>query len=191
VEKTKGQESTLRITRRDILKVSLVAGMTLATSEVSGVTLASTVERAPDNRPEYAKGRFLKSMNCSQAILETYGPAMGLPVESARRVAAAFAGGMGMGSECGAVTGAFLVIGMKYGRIRDSDSRADKETFKRVAEFVKEFKARYTYINCSELLKVDMGTPEGVKEASRKGLFNSLCPSYVKAAAEILDKILV
>jgi C_GCAxxG_C_C family probable redox protein len=182
--KEKQHEPTSTITRRDVLKLSLAAG------GVSSLTLAANNEKTPDNRPEYAKGRFLKSMNCSQAILETYGPALGLPTESARRVSAAFAGGMGMGSECGAVTGAFLVIGMKYGKTRDDDSRADNETFKRVAEFVKEFKARHKYINCSELLKVDMGTPESVKEASRKRLFTSLCPNYVKTVAEILDKIM-
>jgi hypothetical protein len=55
---------------------------------------------------------------------------------------------------------------------------------------VKEFKARYGYLNCSELLGVNMGIPEGVKEAARKGLFTSRCPLYVKTAAEILEKIL-
>lgn len=187
----KKNESTNGITRRDVLKLSLAAGAAVAVNGAAKAGLAAQTEKTPDNRPEYAKGRFLKSMNCSQAILETYGPSMGLPTETARRVAAPFAGGMGMGSECGAVTGAFLVIGMKYGKTRDDDSQADNETFRRVAEFVKQFKARHTYITCSELLKVDMGTPEGVKEASKKGLFTSVCPGYVKTAAELLDKILV
>ena len=191
MEREKKHDSTGKVTRREVLKLSLAAGATLAAGGATRSALAAQNEKVPENRPEHAKGRFLKSMNCSQAILETYGPSMGLPTETSRRVAAAFAGGMGMGSECGAVTGAFLVIGMKYGKTRDDDSRADNETFKRVAEFVKEFKARHIYINCSELLKVNMGTPEGLKEASRKGLFTSVCPNYVKTAAEILEKILV
>jgi len=66
----------------------------------------------------------------------------------ARCVAAAFAGGMGMGSECGAVTGAFMVIGLKYGKTVDKDSGADQETFERVAEFIKEFKAKHNHIGC-------------------------------------------
>ena len=121
------------LSRRDLLKFSLAAGATLATGGIARISAAATKETTPADKPEYAKNQFLKSMNCSQAILETYGPSLGLPVEQARKVAAAFAGGMGMGSECGAVTGAFMVIGMKYGKTADTDSRADNETFKRLA----------------------------------------------------------
>ncbi|GFO68029.1 hypothetical protein GMLC_16080 [Geomonas limicola] len=174
--------------RRDLLKLSMAAGVTLATGGITKIVEAS--DSNPANKPEHAKNQFLKSMNCSQAILETYAPSLGMSVTQARKVAAAFAGGMGMGSECGAVTGALMVIGMKYGKTVDSDSAADAETFKRVAELVKEFKARHKHIGCSELLEADMGTPEGVRKAAGKGYFTSRCPGYVKSAAEILDKVL-
>lgn len=72
---------------------------------------------------EYAKQRLLRSMNCSQAILETYAEGMGMSVENARKVAGGM--GMGMGTECGATTGAFMVIGMKHGKTKDKDSTAD------------------------------------------------------------------
>jgi len=176
--------------RRHALKLCIVAGVTFATSGIPKMTNAASTSKSPANKPEYAKNQFLKSMNCSQAILETYAPSLGLPVEQARRVAAAFAGGMGMGSECGAVTGAFMVIGMKYGKTTESDSRADNETFKRVAQLTKEFKTRHKYITCSELLNTDMSTPEGVKSAASKGYFTTICPGYVKTAAEILDLVL-
>jgi C_GCAxxG_C_C family probable redox protein len=132
----------------------------------------------------------MKSMNCSQAVLETYARSMGMPEDTARRVAAAFAGGMGMGSECGAATGAFMVIGMKYGKTKDEDPGADEKTFSKVAEFIKEFKARHEHIGCSELLGVDMSTAEGVRQAMGKGLFTSACPKFVRSSSEILDKLL-
>ena len=188
---TEGATENCRcMNRREAIKLSLAAGFSIAAGGVATVVEASTRGKGPQNKPEYARQQFLKSMNCSQAILETYGPEMGLPVNQARRVAAAFAGGMGMGSECGAITGAYMVIGMKYGKTAESDSRADNETFKRLAEFNKQFKARHTHITCSELLQTDMGTPEGVKEAAGKGYFTSRCPLYVKSAAEILEKLL-
>ena len=87
-------------------------------------------------------------MNCSQAVLETYAEEMGLSVENARKVASAFAGGMGMGAECGAVTGALMVIGMKHGKIADKDAVADKETFSRVAKLVEDFKKAHGDISC-------------------------------------------
>jgi len=184
------KENCICINRRNVLKLSVAAGVTLAAGGISKIAEAATKEKSPANKPEHAKQQFLKSMNCSQAILETYGPDLGLPVSQARRVAAAFAGGMGMGSECGAITGAYMVIGMKHGKTTESDSRADNETFKRLAEFNKQFKARHKYLTCSELLETDMGTPEGVKSADGKGYFTSRCPGYVKTAAEILEKVL-
>jgi C_GCAxxG_C_C family probable redox protein len=114
-----------------------------------------------------------------------------MPALMARRAATAMAGGMGMGSECGAVTGALLVIGLKYGKTADTDQQADKETFQRVAALCKMFKARHEHLTCSQLLGVDMGSPEGVKEAEKLGLFAKKCPAYVRSAAEILDTILL
>jgi len=42
--------------------------------------------------PAAPEGTFLKSMNCSQVIMVAYAPMMGIPVETARRISAAFAG---------------------------------------------------------------------------------------------------
>jgi C_GCAxxG_C_C family probable redox protein len=141
------------------------------------------------NKPEHARNRFLKSMNCSQAVVETYAPSLGMTIEQARRVAAAFAGGMGMGSECGAITGALMVIGLKYGKTLDSDSQANVATFKQVATFINAFKARHKHLSCSGLLESEMWTPEGINNAAEKGYFTTRCPEYVKSAAEILEKI--
>ncbi len=176
--------------RRNLLKLSAAAGVALLVQGLPGISPGSAAE-APKNCPEHAVSRFLKSMNCSQAVLETYAPALGMSVKTARRIAAPLAGGMGMGSECGAVTGALLVIGLKYGKTRDEDAAADAATFKRVAQLVKEFKARHGHLGCSELLGVNMGDPEGIKEAEQKGLFTKQCPAYVRSAAEILEKVLV
>lgn len=178
--------------RRDVLMLTLGAGAIVA-FQAPVVSLA-TQPRPPapiPNKPEYAKNRFLKSMNCSQAILESYAESMGLSIETARKVSAAFAGGMGMGSECGAVTGAFMVIGLHYGKTADKDATADSETFSRVAKFVGAFKKEHGDISCSKLLGVDMSSPEGVKKAEKMGLFTSACPKFVETAARILDTLLV
>jgi len=182
--------SNVQCRRRDFLKLSAAAGVAMGVQGLAWPASLADAAVGPKNRPEYAEGRFLKSLNCSQAVLETYAPSLGMSVKTARRIAAPFAGGMGMGSECGAVTGAFLVIGMKYGKTRDQDPQADKETFSRVAKFVQEFKAKHGHIGCSALLGVDMGTPEGIKEAEKKGLFTKVCPQLVRSAVEILDKVL-
>jgi len=177
--------------RRDLLRLFAGAGRVVLTQPLSLLGCTATPPEIPANRLDHAVERFMKSMNCSQAVLETYAPGLGMSALMARRVAAALAGGMGMGSECGAVTGALLVIGLKYGKTTDTDQLADKETFQRVAGFCQEFKARHRHLGCSQLLGVDMGTLEGVKEAEKLGLFTKRCPAYVRSAAEILDTILL
>jgi C_GCAxxG_C_C family probable redox protein len=176
--------------RRDLLRFFMGAGLVALSQPLSFFGCTAPPPEIPKNHPDYAVDRFRKSMNCSQAVLETYAPGLGMSALMARRVAAGLAGGMGMGSECGAVTGALLVIGLKYGKTVDTDQVADTETFQRVAGLCREFKARHGHLGCSQLLGVDMGSPEGVKEAAKLGLFTKKCPAFVRSAAEILDTIL-
>ena len=65
-------------------------------------------------RSKHAVSCFKDGFSCSQALLSTYGDQFGLNHELALKVSGAFGGGMGrMGETCGAVTGAFMVIGLK------------------------------------------------------------------------------
>lgn len=143
-----------------------------------------------ETRVEHAVSRFKASMNCSQAVVETFAPTMEMSVLTARRISAAFAGGMAIGAECGAVTGAFMVIGMKYGKTKDRDMQADERTFAKLAEFIDQFQARHGQILCSALLETDMATSKGIEEAKRKGHFTRRCPLFVASAVEILEKLL-
>lgn len=176
-----GQNSD--ISRRELLRCSLAAGLAVATGGALGEALAAGNETIAGNRPEAATAHFLKSMNCSQAILETYAPAFGIRADQARKLATGFAGGMGMGHECGAVTAAYMVLGLAHGP-------KEGKVFPKIEAFNREFKARHRELGCSQLLGVDMGTKEGVKQAGKKGLFAARCPGYVKTAGEILEKIL-
>ena len=64
---------------------------------------------------ERAVSCFEKGFSCSQAVFSTYAEHSGLDHETALRIAGGF-GGMGrMGETCGALSGAFMVIGLKYG----------------------------------------------------------------------------
>lgn len=172
------------VSRRQVLKVSVAAaGVLLSGRGLAVAAGAAGVSEKPVDRPEKASKRFLESMNCSQAICEVYGPSFGVPADVAGRMGTGFAGGMGLGSECGAVAGAVAVLGLKYG----PDTG---RTMVKVTEFIAEFRKRCGETSCSKLLKVDMGTAEGIKAAADKGLFTSVCPGYVKTAGEILDKML-
>lgn len=138
----------------------------------------------------HAVSRFREGFNCSQAVVSSYAEGFGVSGETALKVAAGFGGGMHLGQICGAVTGAFMVIGLKYGATRAEDKDAKKKTYEVVGEFAEKFKARNGSFMCRELLGCDISTPEGAKIAQEKNLFASLCPKLVQDAAQILEEIL-
>ena len=116
---------------------------------------------------------------------------MGLDHELALRIAGAFGGGMArMGETCGAVTGALMAIGLKYGMTQAKDEAAREKTYKLAQEFMTKFKARHDSLVCRELLGYDLSSPEGRKAAHDKGLFSTLCPQLVRDAVEILEQML-
>jgi C_GCAxxG_C_C family probable redox protein len=142
------------------------------------------------NNPERAVSCFKETFSCSQAILSTYGPELGLEKEIALKVAGAFGGGMArMGEVCGAVTGAFMVIGLKHGKIKVEDEEAKEKTYLIVREFVERFKSRNGSIKCRELLGYDISTLEGIKLIKEKKLFYTICVKYVRDAAEIIEEL--
>ncbi len=134
--------------------------------------------------------RFCRGAACSQAIAGTYGPDFGLSREQAMKLASGFAGGMRLGETCGAVTGAFMVLGLKYAG-PDCDQRDRRQpVYAALAEFVEKFQQRNRVVICKDLLGCDISTPEGAQRATREGLFRNICPDLVRDAAEILEQML-
>jgi C_GCAxxG_C_C family probable redox protein len=134
--------------------------------------------------------RFNSGFNCSQAVLSSYSGQFGLDCQKAFKIATGFGGGMRMAGTCGAVTGALMVLGLKYGNSTEQDRQAKEKTYEMVIEFTNRFKARNSSVECRQLLGCDISTPEGMKEAHAKRLFSSVCPRMVQNAAEILEDIL-
>jgi C_GCAxxG_C_C family probable redox protein len=143
------------------------------------------------SKAEEAVAYFEKGFVCSQAVFVTYAESLGLKSEIALPIADAFGAGMGgMAETCGAVTGAFMVIGLKYGRDHAEDSEAKEKTRHLIKEFVRRFKNRHGSITCKTLLDVDISTDEGMEAANEKGLFETHCPKFVRDAAEILENLI-
>jgi C_GCAxxG_C_C family probable redox protein len=140
---------------------------------------------------EKAVSCFNEGFVCSQAVLTAYAEQFSLDRESALKVSAAFGGGMGrMGETCGAVTGAFMVIGLKYGRTTVQDTQSHEKTTRLVKEFVDKFKSIHGSIVCRELLGCDLSTPDGLKTFVDKNLRDNLCTKFVQDAAEIVEQLL-
>ena len=140
---------------------------------------------------ERALSAFDEGYSCSQSVFSAWASELGLDRETALRVATAFGGGMAhRGDTCGAVTGAFMAIGLKHGRLRADDEETRDLAYSLVGRFVQEFESRHGSIVCRELLGFDISTPEGMEQVSQNNLAATRCPSFVRDAAEILEEIL-
>jgi C_GCAxxG_C_C family probable redox protein len=143
------------------------------------------------NGKELACSRFKEGFSCSQAVFSAYAEQLGLDRETALKIAGAFGGGMGrMAQTCGAVTGAFMVIGLKYGAIDAEDKETKEKAYALVREFVDRFTSRHGSIACQDLLGCDISKSEGEKVAREQKLFETICPKLVKDAAELLEEML-
>ncbi|MBN1508556.1 MAG: C_GCAxxG_C_C family protein [Sedimentisphaerales bacterium] len=142
------------------------------------------------SRVEDAVDCFCRGAACSQAIVKTYGPLVGLAPELGLKLASGFAGGMRLAQTCGAVTGAFMVLGLKHAG-PDCDQRGARENvYTHIRQFADRFQQRNRTILCKELLGCDISTPEGSEKATKEGLFRTICPRLVQDAAEILEEML-
>lgn len=140
---------------------------------------------------ETAVNLFKDGFSCSQAIFSSFSEELNLDGNTALKIADSFSGGMGgMALTCGAVTGAFMVIGLKYGRTSASDQEAKQKTRELVRKFAEKFKERNQFLGCKELLNCDISTAEGAEYAKKHNLTKEICPKFVADSAEILGEIL-
>ncbi|MFX0006421.1 MAG: C-GCAxxG-C-C family protein [Promethearchaeota archaeon] len=137
-----------------------------------------------------ALSRFKEDFNCAQSVLSTFSTKYGLDQNIALKIATGFGGGMGrLGNTCGAVTGAFMAIGLKHGMGVNKNVNAKENTYQIIRNFSNKFQEINGSLMCKELLGCDINTPEGKEYFSQNELFERKCLQYVKNAVEILEEL--
>jgi C_GCAxxG_C_C family probable redox protein len=143
------------------------------------------------NRETTAVEYFRKKFNCSQSVLTVFGPEYGLSEDQCLKLSCAFGGGMGRQQHtCGAVTGALIVLGLKYGKAMGDPEEKKQFTYLKTQEFFTEFIKLNGSSNCRELLYgLDMNDPEDHGKIMDQKLFDIKCEKYVTDAVKITEKI--
>jgi C_GCAxxG_C_C family probable redox protein len=143
------------------------------------------------NKSEIAADAFNRGFNCAQSVLISHCEEFDIPETTAKKIACGFGGGMGhTGEVCGAVAGATMLIGLKYGKHTESDNEAKEKTYNLVKKFTDNFKKEFGSINCSELLKYDLSKENQLQAARKSGIFKEVCPVLVKRSVELVEKLL-
>jgi C_GCAxxG_C_C family probable redox protein len=140
------------------------------------------------DRKGIAKDKFLKGFNCSQSVLVAFFQDLGLKEEDLLKISSGFGGGMGrMQNTCGAVTGAFMVLGYLNGRYQEDDTESKAKTYGLIQKFAADFEEVNGTINCLELLGVNFNDEEAMKEVVEQERFKEKCLKYVLDAVEIIE----
>jgi C_GCAxxG_C_C family probable redox protein len=144
-----------------------------------------------ESRIEQVVNTHAEGFSCAQALLAVYGPELGLDRETALKVAGGFGGGMGrMAGTCGAVTGAFMVIGLVHSMTKKGDLPQKERSYEYIRQFAEAFRERNGSLVCRELMGVDVSTPEGFAASKERNIARTVCPKYIRGAAEILEEML-
>jgi len=143
------------------------------------------------DRPAKAYEKMVEhKMNCAQSVITSFCEDFGLATDLAMKIARSFGGGMGQSKgTCGAVTGAYMVLGLALKPSGDyMKDRAQMASA--MAEFNRRFTALHGSLNCTDLCGYDLSIPEQGAEARQKNVFATVCPSLVRDAATILEELL-
>ncbi|MGY5876161.1 MAG: C-GCAxxG-C-C family protein [Candidatus Thorarchaeota archaeon] len=144
----------------------------------------------PSNSADTANKIFRERKgSCSQAIFAGYSEQLGLgkvDYDISMRIASAFSGGIArMGNICGALTGALMALGLKYGA--DEEQNKINEVSVKLLD---EFQSLNGSIICRELIKHDLITEEDLKQAFENGSFDN-CHKFVEDVTVMLDRLLL
>ena len=125
---------------------------------------------------------FKQGYNCCQSVVLAYADITGLDPEALKKLASSFGGGMGRLREvCGAVTGIFMIAGLKYGYTDPTALEEKTEQYDLIQKLAKQFKDQNGSILCRDLVQ-----PEDGSEASPPSF--EKCGAYIESAIEILEK---
>jgi C_GCAxxG_C_C family probable redox protein len=140
---------------------------------------------------EQALTCFNQGFNCSQSVLAAFAEELGLDQKQAFGVAAAFGGGIARtGGMCGALNGALMVLGLKYGMTSVEHKEAKIRTYEIAQEFVRRFGVQNGAITCRDLLGYDIFTPEGQQQIKELDLHTRVCNGLLIHAVELLEATL-
>jgi len=141
-------------------------------------------------KAERALELYGSNFNCSQAVLTAFASEFGLDEELALKLGNPLGSGARSGEVCGAVSGALMVLGLKYGQCRSEDNESKARAYAVTDEFLRRFREAEGSIVCRCLLGYDLTRPEDMAHIREQNLFRTLCPKVIAKAVEVLESVL-
>ena len=123
---------------------------------------------------------FKQGYACSQAVVLAFAERVKLDPTVAKRISGTFGGGMGrLRQKCGALTGAFMIMGLAQGYERPDDMEGKLAVYAKIRELNRRVEDTFGTTQCNELL-IKYSNPQHVKERSHH---QDICVRIVADAA--------
>ena len=131
------------------------------------------------------------SYNCAQSLLIPFLKDYGIREEDGVKFASVFGSGMGrMQETCGAVTGAFMILGLEYGFTDPKDQKQRDLLLEKTREFVLKFKSEHGTLKCRDILMYDINTEEGQRKHKEENQRELICKECIKFSAKTLEEMI-
>lgn len=140
------------------------------------------------NHVDKAEEYFCNNFNCSQAVFTGFATELGLDEKLALKISTQFGGGARKGEMCGAVSGALMVLGLKYGHCHAEDMEEKGKAYQIAENFMNKFIEKQGTVVCRELLGYDIFKTEDMERIKELNLFKTICPKMIRCATELVEQ---
>lgn len=143
-------------------------------------------------KSEQAIAIFSNGYNCSQSVFSVFASDFGMSRDLSLRLTGPMGAGIARRQEaCGAVTGAILALGLKYGKGENGTDDDKKRAFEKANQLMLLFEAQCGSTNCLHLLDGNcMNTEDGAAKIAAADMFNTRCTNYVQTAVELVEQLM-
>lgn len=132
-----------------------------------------------EERQERAIELHKKGYNCAQAVVCAYSDVFGLDEMTAYKMAEGFGLGMGLMEVCGALTGGFMLAGVKCSAGTDAPGTTKGQTYRLTRAMGQAFAQQNGSMLCRELKGVETG----------KVLLD--CPDCIRSGCALIEEMLL
>lgn len=120
--------------------------------------------------------------NCCESVLLALKDHLDVDSEVIPKIGTAIGAGVSLnGLLCGSISSVMMAVGLKYGRTSPEEN--PQPTWDIADKYLSEFKERFGAFNCRELTRLNVKTPEGLKEYFAK-VHDYACVERLKFAVE-------
>ncbi len=128
--------------------------------------------------------------NCCESVLSGLCDYLGEDTKLVPRIATGFGGGVGhTGDICGAVSGAIMALGIKFGRSSADEKEKRDRLYLMVEEFLEHVRKELGSIDCFDLIGIKLNAVDGMK-VYRENKLGKKCHRIIEQVDELARKFL-